>query len=177
MEAAMVVVDDYLDGEAFLRLRAAIESEGFPWQKTFVLWPPPIGLDEAYNVQYVHGFYQRKPGFRHESDRLPVVQPLVERIDPAVLIKVKVNRTLRRERQVVYGLHVDTRRPGATTAIFYLNSNNGYTAFEDGRRVESVANRLVTFDATLRHSGASCTDTPERLVLNLNFIAKPAPAG
>lgn len=170
----MLVIDDYLDAEAFLRMRAAIGSDGFPWQKTPILWPPPIGLEDSYNVQFVHGFYQRKPGLRHASDQMPVVWPLIERLAPAILIKAKVNCTLRRERQVVYGLHVDTRRPGATTGILYLNSNNGYTAFEDGARVDSVANRLVLFDATLRHSGACCTDAPQRVVLNINFIAKPA---
>lgn len=170
----MRVIDDYLDAEAFLRMRAAIEADGFPWHKTHVLWPPPIGLEDAYNVQFVHGFYQRKPGLRHASDRMPVVWPLVERLDPAILLKLKANRTVRRDRHVVYGLHVDTRRPGATTGILYLNTNNGYTAFEDGSRVGSVANRLVLFDAGLRHSGACCTDAPQRLVLNVNFIARPA---
>lgn len=172
----MRVLDDYLDADVFLRMRAAIGSQDFPWHKTPVLWPPPIGLEDAYNVQFVHGFYQRKPGFRHASERMPVVWPLIERLDPAILLKAKVNRTLRRPRQVVYGMHVDTRRPGATTGILYLNSNDGYTAFEDGRRVDSVANRLVLFDAALRHSGACCTDAPERLVLNINFVAKPVPA-
>ena len=75
------------------------------------------------------------------------------------------------DRHLAYGLHVDTRWPGATTAILYLNTNDGYTLFEDGRQVARVANRLVLFDASLRHTGVSCTDAPERLVLNLNLLA------
>jgi hypothetical protein len=65
---------------------------------------------------------------------------------------------------------VDVRRPGASTGILYLNDNNGYTVFEDGTRVQSAANRFVEFDASLRHTGASCTDAPYRLVLNLNWL-------
>ena len=65
--------------------------------------------------------------------------------------------------------------------ILYLNDNNGYTRFEDGSRVDSVANRLVVFDARRRHTGASCTDAPWRLVLNLNWLdpepAESPPAG
>ena len=87
---------------------------------------------------------------------------------------MKVNLTPRSDRHVEYGLHVDTRRPGATTAIFYLNSNNGYTVFADGLRVSSVANRLVLFDAARAHTGASCTDAEYRLVLNLNMVMAPA---
>jgi len=54
--------------------------------------------------------------------------------------------------------------------VLYLNTNNGYTLFEDGRQVDSVANRIVFFDATLPHSGVHCTDTEQRIVLNLNMI-------
>ena len=36
-----------------------------------------------------------------------------------------------------------------TTSIFYVNTNNGYTKFEDGSIVESVANRMLIFDSNL----------------------------
>jgi hypothetical protein len=173
----MRVLDDYLPADAFARLLAAVSAADFPWQRTPILFPPPFGLDAAYNVQEVHGFLQHKPGFRHVSERLPVLEALLRQLDARDLFKVKLNRTLQREKSVVYGWHRDTRRPGATTGVYYLNTNDGHTAFEDGRRVDSVANRLVLFDARLRHSGASCTDTPERLVLNLNFMPRPGSAG
>ena len=57
-----------------------------------------------------------------------------------------------------------------TTAIFYLNSNNGYTEFEDGTKVESVANRFVSFPSTLKHRGTSCTDENVRVVINFNYF-------
>ena len=58
------------------------------------------------------------------------------------------------------------------TAIFYLNTNNGYTLFEDGTKIESVANRLLTFDANLPHTGTSCTDKQFRCVLNINYFPR-----
>lgn len=169
----MRVLDDFLDPAEFQRLREAVSAPEFPWRQIPILFPPPAGLDGSYNVQFVHGFLQRKPGFRFDSDRLPLLAPLLRKVDARHWIKAKLNRTLRRDKSVVYGWHVDTRRPGATTAVFYLNTNNGGTAFEDGRRVDSVANRMVMFDARLRHSGASCTDAADRLVLNLNFMPRP----
>ena len=36
-----------------------------------------------------------------------------------------------------------------TTSILYMNTNNGYTIFENGDKVESVENRLVTFPNNL----------------------------
>ena len=56
-----------------------------------------------------------------------------------------------------------------STSIFYVNTNNGYTKFEDGTKVESVANRLLTFPANMKHTGTSCTDEKTRVVINCNF--------
>ena len=57
-----------------------------------------------------------------------------------------------------------------TTSIFYVNTNNGYTKFEDGTKVESVANRLVSFPANKKHTGTSCTDEKTRVVINFNYF-------
>lgn len=171
------VTDDFLPAEDFARLRAAVSAANFPWERFPILFPPPPGLDEAYNEQWVHGFVQRKTDFNYDSPYLPVIEQLLRQLGARELVKVKLNRTLRRERSVVYGWHMDTRRPGATTGVYYLNTNNGGTAFESGERVDSVANRLVLFPATMRHSGASCTDQDERLVLNVNFIPWPGTPG
>ena len=61
-------------------------------------------------------------------------------------------------------------RSNITTAILYVNSNNGYTLFEDGTKVESVENRIVLFDSNLRHTGTTCTEEKVRIVVNFNFF-------
>ena len=58
-------------------------------------------------------------------------------------------------------------------AVIYVNTNNGYTEFKDGeevRKVESVANRMVFFDAELSHRGVSSTDSRYRCVINFNWF-------
>ena len=50
--------------------------------------------------------------------------------------------------------------------------NNGYSEFEDGTKVESVANRMVTFPANVKHTGTSCTDEKTRVVINFNYLIK-----
>jgi hypothetical protein len=171
----MRIVDDYFEREQFLALRAALLDPAFPWEPSLILSPKEAGkLEPAYNQQLVHGFYLDKPGVKIESKQFGLVRPLVESLGPARLLKVKLNLTTRKERNVEYGLHVDTRLRGATTAIYYLNTNDGYTVFEDGTKVASVGNRMVVFDAGLRHTGASCTDADFRLVLNINLLRAPA---
>ena len=56
-----------------------------------------------------------------------------------------------------------------TTSIFYINTNNGYTKFKDGTKVESIANRMITFPANMEHCGTSCTDKNIRIVINFNY--------
>jgi hypothetical protein len=51
-----------------------------------------------------------------------------------------------------------------------VNTNNGYTKFEDGTKVECVANRLLTFPTNIKHCGASCTDEKTRVVINFNYL-------
>jgi hypothetical protein len=42
--------------------------------------------------------------------------------------------------------------------------------FEDGTKVDSVANRMVVFDGTTKHTGSTHTDGDRfRFVLNINF--------
>ena len=56
-----------------------------------------------------------------------------------------------------------------TTAILYINTNNGYTKFKKGGKVKSVANRVVIFDSNLEHMGYACTNEKRRIVVNFNY--------
>ena len=151
-------------------MRRAIEDSRFPWESSPILKGDFPQMAPEDNVQWVHGLYLWRAGREYRSPYLPLIAPVLARFEPFRLIKAKLNRTRGRDRHVEYGMHVDTRRPGAITAVFYLNDNDGYTIFEDGTRVPSLANRLVIFDAHRQHTGASCTDAPDRLVLNINLL-------
>ena len=52
-----------------------------------------------------------------------------------------------------------------TTSILYINTNNGYTEIEDGTKVDSVANRLVSFPSNMEHRGISQTDEKTRILI------------
>ena len=55
------------------------------------------------------------------------------------------------------------------TAIYYVNSNNGYTEFNDCK-VESVANRMVFFPSNTKHRGVNATNVKARYVINFNYF-------
>ena len=96
------------------------------------------------------------------------------------IYRIKCNLQVRQpESYIVEGFHsdlsFDMEKDMAakwTTSILYINTNNGYTEFEDGTKVESVANRVVTFPADLMHRGATQTDEQTRILINFNYLKK-----
>jgi len=55
-------------------------------------------------------------------------------------------------------------------AILYINNNDGYTILEDGTKIESVANRMLFFDPSIKHRSTTCTDKLCRLNINFNYF-------
>ena len=56
------------------------------------------------------------------------------------------------------------------TSIYYINSNNVYTEFEDGTKIESVENRMLVFNSNSKHRGVTSTDTLKRVLINFNYF-------
>ena len=57
-----------------------------------------------------------------------------------------------------------------TGAIFSLNTCDGYTKLSDGTKVESVANRIVFFDASKEHQSTTTSNAKLRYNINFNFL-------
>ena len=126
-------------------------KDGTPQERTqFVhtLWDPISGVATPYGE--IGGFF-------------------IEKINPRALLRIKATLQLKDSKIHEDPLHVDFDNIEATTSIFYVNTCNGYTYFEDGSRVNSVENRLVTFPTQTLHGGANCTDLDCRIVINFNY--------
>ena len=92
-----------------------------------------------------------------------------------VALRVKLNLLKREDKFIEPSeLHIDIPygAPRNTlTSVLYMNTNNGYTKFETGEKVESVENRLVTFPNSLKHTGSSNScKAPYRCVMNIDWI-------
>ena len=66
--------------------------------------------------------------------------------------------------------HIDNNYRDSITSIYYINTNDGYTEFEDGTKVESIENRLITFPTTTYHCGTTCTNQSLRILINFNYF-------
>ena len=179
------VVDNFLPEEEFERMQEQIcGDQCFPWYLNHAkvmhvarMIDPELQKKEIYNWQMVHKFYE---GGRPQSQQWDMILPLINRIQPRALIRIKGNLNHHTDNLIEYDYHTDCGEysefgqdnvfEGATTAVFYLNDNDGYTFFNDGTRVSSKANRIVFFPVNTPHAGTSTTDTKFRFVLNLNYF-------
>ena len=163
------IIDNCLDQETFLTLKNTLLGADFPWYLNSSKVFKNSVVPEKYNYQFTHTFYHNYAG---SSDWLKVIIPLVTVINPAAIVRIKANLTPLTSSIITYDFHVDEPWFIGKTAIYYVNTNNGYTEFENGQRIESVENRLVIFNSDTLHTGTSCTDEKVRCVLNLNYFEK-----
>ena len=160
------VQDDFLSSDHFELLNQIILQYDFLWAWNSILYQGDFISDEKYNRQLVHWFYPKKGSFK---DYYEVFKLIPDQLGAKEVIRMKLNCNYPTDKIMDHGFHIDTEE-NSKTSIFYMNTNNGYTKFEDnGEIVKSVENRMITFDSSRRHSGSSCTDEYNRLVLNINW--------
>ena len=162
----MKIIDNFLDEDAFKVIHQYLTADDFPWYFGDSIANQKRGLDQ---FQFCHLFYDiSKPYLQNYSSFLT---PLFNKLQAKYILRVKANLRPRTVQGVLSPFHTDLEL-NQQTAIFYLNTNNGYTKFQqdDYDDVPSVANRLLTFYGGLKHCGCSCTDQNTRIVLNINYI-------
>ena len=155
------VIDNFLPANEFNFIRETIADVSFYWG--FI--PKSITGEKP---QLVHLFCDSIMGFT-SGQAQSIMAPLVYKLQPSAVLKAKANLQWQRDTIIEDPLHVDFTGVQATTSILYMNTCNGYTHFEDGSKVHSVANRLVTFPTQTLHAGANCTDDIARVVINFNY--------
>ena len=168
----MKIEDNFLKQEEFNKLHSDIMSPTFPVLSWF--FKDVIDFeDDVDKFQFGHVFYEN---FNPTSDNIQMMHPILRILDPLSILKIKTNLLTRTLNIVENRFHTDMggiseeKLKQWTTSIFYINTNNGYTKFENGEKVESVANRMVTFSTNLKHTGTSCTDERTRVVINFNYF-------
>lgn len=177
---SIVVIPNFLNTVAFNTLKSIILSPQFNWSYQDHITYNYNHLDERSDpdqYQFTNTMYidhEKVDQYTYDN----IVQPLIRQLNIFALIRVKANLTGKRDKPITSGLHIDDQdffenKIPFTTAVLYLNTNNGFTSIIDQNNnqhdIPSVANTLVMFAGCLHHNGTSSTDT-RRVVLNLNFI-------
>ena len=164
----MEVYDDFLYEHQFKNFDAHIlRDEYFPWYYNHGV----VDLDDG-KYQYTHAVFDLHQG-GSLSTIFPFFKPVLEKLRVRNLVRIKLNSNPRTFFHRRGGWHLDYSPndsfPHTKTAVFYLNTNNGWTEFKKGGRVKSKSNRIVIFDSSLKHQGVTCTDKDRRVIVNFNY--------
>ena len=97
------------------------------------------------------------------------MEGVLKKIEIKSLIRVKLNSYAKEDKLVEHELHTDYDYSN-NGAVLSINTCDGYTKLEDGTKIESVANRMLFFDASKPHCSTNTTNKTRRVNINFNYF-------
>ena len=187
----MEIIDNFLSKDESEKIYSHMMGGIFPWfyskgittrddglyQMIHMIYLPSEPTD-LLGKKYLSPYRVVKTIWNEDITVGELMDPFLEKLPIKHLIRIKANLLTKTNQHRQSPYHVDFQNVGAKqlsfgklkTAIYYVNSNNGYTIFKNGDRVDSVTNRMVTFDHDLEHASVTQTDTDSRVVINFNYV-------
>jgi hypothetical protein len=160
------VIDNFLSEADFRLIYDTMMGYGFPWYYHHsVVWKEP---EQDNNKNFFFGHPFSIDG--KESGYLHILKPLLFKLQVNKVLRIKGNLYPNIGELYQDEMHQDFEFEHLG-ALYYVNTNNGFTVLHDGTKIESVANRVLIFDSSLPHSSTRCTDQKVRVNINLNYYA------
>lgn len=160
----MQVIDNFLEPENFKALQDNIFNPYFPW---YVM----PGVTEVKNENkdhwlLTHHFYK---DYEVCSRFFKPLSDVIVKLDMRSIIRIKANLYPRTDKRIEHDFHSDYDY-SHKSGLYSLNTNNGFTIMGDGKKIESVANRMIIFDASKPHKSTTCTDKNFRTNIVFNYF-------
>ena len=156
-------ISNVMNVEDFKTLNNTVKSQSFEWH--YHESQTPLKTDGEY---FDHCLYNK---FEINSHAFNLIIPLLNKLNVKSLIQARLNLLIAKETPQFSEFHTDYSYE-CKTAIFYLNTCNGYTEFFDDKKTKVVSqeNKVVIFNSQINHRAVSQTDNKRRIVLNLNYF-------
>ena len=159
------VVDNFLKKNELKEIKNIYDNINFPWYYADRVAHIDDKKTEIFYL--MHLLYQNdKPnsGFFDV-----IIKPFLRNKFWNSLIRVKLNFFPNQNKFVEHISHKDNnyKHKGA---LFCLNTCNGYTKMYDGKKIDSVENRMIFFDPSKEHSSTNTTDKNKRVNINFNYF-------
>jgi len=164
------VIDNFLDEEYFGSLETLFTDK----EKTGNFKMPWFFQSSVVDDAVVEGnlFYMVHPIYDQNvpwSDHYNSLIPLLEKLNTPGLLRIKANLFPNTEILHEHPMHIDYNF-SHSSAIFSLNTCDGYTKLKDGTKIDSVANRVLLFDGSEKHCSTTTTNVSARININFNFF-------
>jgi|TARA_R110000803_G_scaffold40472_1_gene87234 hypothetical protein len=159
----MKVIPNFLEQKTFDQVKSCFFNNSFPW-----FFSPTTGDDNDFS-DFLFSHHLYKDDKQSSQFFNYVLTPLISRLNFNYLIRAKANLYTRKHKHIKTNFHVDFTDKH-TVALYSINTNNGYTLFENGKKVPSIENQMLIFDGSLAHASVSQTDASIRVNININLI-------
>ena len=157
----MEIIDNFLPEEEFKSIQSFMMGGEFRW-----FYANGRAFVDDGEFHMTHMFFQPEVGLN--SEHLDMWNTFMNKVEAKKCERIKANLTFKTPTIELGEYHSDYS--DIKTATFYINTNNGYTEFESGVRVSSVANRVCIFDSNLQHRGTTHSEGGnQRVVVNFNY--------
>lgn len=173
----MQIIDNFLTTQEHLSILNTLIDVKFDWHFNKNVVYHDRTNSSLNDFQFTHVFYRDNNPTSHYY---PILSPILKRLKCDVLVRAKANLRTPTSTIEESDMHIDIAYPtilnkpevmnAMKTAIYYLNTNDGYTVFENGEKINSVENRIVIFPTQLQHAGSTHTNSKYRIVINFNFF-------
>lgn len=160
------VIDNFLDEEKLDKVKKSINHTNFPWFYESQISKPNLESTN-YKFYLTHTCYiNSKPNSELYEE---IGQLFFDELKMKSMLRMKVNFYPNQGSFEEHDPHVDYHYPHKG-AIFSLNTCNGYTKLNDGTKIDSIENRMLIFDSSLKHCSTNTTNTNRRLNINFNYF-------
>ena len=154
------LIDNFLEPKDLKKIQDLFLGRKIAWNCSDGIVLPGDGA-----FQFIHVLYSN---YAPASPFFNELAPIWQKIDPCSIVRSKANFTMKTVEHDKSAYHSDV--DNCITAIYYVNTNNGYTEFQNGMKVDSIENRIVIFDSNEKHRAVTTTDTARRVVINFNYF-------
>lgn len=166
LDSTFKVVDNFLDQKDFLEIKNTLMSSAFPWYYNDTV----STLEDEPFYYFTHLFYH---GYRVTSDFFDLLDPILLKIKPKAIIRIKANLNTKLYVNAENLFHIDYGYPNSG-AIFYINDNDGATVIKDKHnkeiKIEALENRMLFFNPEIFHKSTHPSNTKRRININFNYI-------
>ena len=174
------IIDNFLEETDFQQLQNHMLNSGeVSWYLNFTVTTCEYAeedeferyQEEHWNWYLTHLFYYETSKSSMYDKIDSVFRPAFARVGEEVKtwIRIKANLYPHTSKVREHQPHNDNLF-SHKGAVFSLNTCDGFTRMPDGTKVDSVANRVVIFDASELHNSSTTSNDKVRMNINFNFF-------
>ena len=158
------IIENFLGKQEHQSILDEMSSTYFPWFYNSSM----TDYETDYGF-FSHTFYKE---YKPNSDSFrKLIIPIVQKMNVKGLMEVRANFMTNKNKRYESEWHTD-RKFDCKTAIYYVNTNNGYTILDKDEQINIPCkeNSMLIFDSDILHKAVSQTDNERRIVINFNYF-------